>query len=236
MNQKKYEVKTLGKRTIKSPLKLISHSDSMSFHFVENDRVLLDSSLEYFKHCQETGEIPVSFEKAVPHQHLYFDPAKTKVAIVTCGGLCPGINNVIRSLVIELYYRYKVTNVIGIQYGFEGFISSYNHSIIELTPDYVDAIHLFGGTILGSSRGNQSVSEIVDRLSELEVNILFCIGGDGTLRGAHAIHEEIARRNLNIGIAGIPKTIDNDINMIDKSFGFETAYSLSSSIIMDAHN
>ncbi|HZK69020.1 MAG TPA: ATP-dependent 6-phosphofructokinase [Paludibacter sp.] len=236
MTNENFEVKTLGERKYLSPLKPTLQPDGSSFRFVKDDRILLDASLSYFEHCISTGETPVSVENAGPHIHLYFEPAQTKVAIVTCGGLCPGINNVIRSLVIELYYRYKVTNVIGIQYGFEGFISSYNHSIIELTPDYVDAIHLFGGTILGSSRGNQSVSEIVDRLSELEVNILFCIGGDGTLRGAHAIHEEIARRNLNIGIAGIPKTIDNDINMIDKSFGFETAYSIASSIIMDAHN
>jgi len=236
MTNENFEVKTLGERKYLSPLKPTLQPDGSSFRFVKDDRILLDASLSYFEHCISTGETPVSVENAGPHIHLYFEPAQTKVAIVTCGGLCPGINNVIRSLVIELYYRYKVTNVIGIQYGFEGFISSYNHSIIELTPDYVDAIHLFGGTILGSSRGNQSVSEIVDRLSELEVNILFCIGGDGTLRGAHAIHEEVARRNLNIGIAGIPKTIDNDINMIDKSFGFETAYSIASSIIMDAHN
>jgi len=236
MTNENFEVKTLGERKYLSPLKPTLQPDGSSFRFVKDDRILLDASLSYFEHCISTGETPVSVENAGPHIHLYFEPAQTKVAIVTCGGLCPGINNVIRSLVIELYYRYKVTNVIGIQYGFEGFISSYNHSIIELTPDYVDAIHLFGGTILGSSRGNQSVSKIVDRLSELEVNILFCIGGDGTLRGAHAIHEEIARRNLNIGIAGIPKTIDNDINMIDKSFGFETAYSIASSIIMDAHN
>jgi len=236
MTNENFEVKTLGERKYLSPLKPTLQPDGSSFRFVKDDRILLDASLSYFEHCISTGETPVSVENAGPHIHLYFEPAQTKVAIVTCGGLCPGINNVIRSLVIELYYRYKVTNVIGIQYGFEGFISGYNHPIIELTPDYVDAIHLFGGTILGSSRGNQSVSEIVDRLSELEVNILFCIGGDGTLRGAHAIHEEIARRNLNICIAGIPKTIDNDINMIDKSFGFETAYSIASSIIMDAHN
>src|ERR1035437_6027973 len=236
MTNENFEVKTLGERKYLSPLKPTLQPDGSSFRFVKDDRILLDASLSYFEHCISTGEAPVSVENAGPHIHLYFEPAQTKVAIVTCGGLCPGINNVIRSLVIELCYRYKVTNVIGIQYGFEGFISGYNHPIIELTPDYVDAIHLFGGTILGSSRGNQSISEIVDRLSELEVNILFCIGGDGTMRGAHAIHEEIARRNLNIGIAGIPKTIDNDINMIDKSFGFETAYSIASSIIMDAHN
>ena len=236
MTQKDFEVKVLGRTTIKSPLKPTFHPDGLPFRFIENDRVLLDSSFEQFKHYQSIGEIPNSVEKAGPHKLIYFDPKQTKVAIVTCGGLCPGINNVIRSLVIQLYYRYKVSRIIGIQYGFEGFISKYNHPVIELTPDSVDTIHLFGGTILGSSRGNQPVVEIVERLCELEVDILFCIGGDGTLRGTHAIHEEIARRNLNISIAGIPKTIDNDINMIDKSFGFETAFSIASNIIMDAHN
>jgi 6-phosphofructokinase 1 len=124
----------------------------------------------------------------------------------------------------------------GIQYGYEGFIPSYNHPVIDLTPHSVDSIHLLGGTILGSSRGNQDVGEMVDRLSELNVNILFCIGGDGTLKGAHAIHEEISRRNLNISVAGIPKTIDNDINLIDQSFGFETAFTIANDIIRSAHN
>jgi 6-phosphofructokinase 1 len=236
MTHEDFDVKELGKKTIKSPLRPTFHPDGLSFRSIENDRVLLESSLYNFKDCLKSGKIPVSFEKAGPHKLLYFDPDKTKAAIVTCGGLCPGINNVIRSLVNQLYYRYKVNKVIGIQYGFEGFISKYNHPIIELTPEIVDAIHLFGGTILGSSRGNQSVTEIVDRLCELDVNILFCIGGDGTLHGAHAIYQEIKKRNLNISVAGIPKTIDNDINMIDKSFGFETAFSIANSIIMDAHN
>jgi 6-phosphofructokinase 1 len=236
MNYEDFDVKVLGDRTIESPLKLALHPDDLSSRFVENDRILLDSSLNQFERCLNTGEIPVSFEKAGPHEQLYFDPAQTKAAIVSCGGLCPGINNVIRSLVNQLYYRYKVTQVIGIQYGFEGFISKYNHPIIELTPERVDTIHFFGGTILGSSRGNQRVDEIVDLLCELNVNILFCIGGDGTLRGAHAIYEEITRRNLKISVTGIPKTIDNDINMIDKSFGFETAFSIASKIIQDAHN
>jgi len=146
------------------------------------------------------------------------------------------LNNVIRSLVNQLFYRYNVNRIIGIQYGYEGFIDKYNHPVIELTPQRVSNIHLFGGTILGSSRGIQDVVQIVDKLIELDVNILFCIGGDGTLRGAHAIHQEVLRRNLNISIAGIPKTIDNDINLIDKSFGFETAFSIANDIIGFAHN
>ena len=236
MTHEDFQVKVLGECTIKSPLKPTFHPDGLSFRFIENDRVLLDSSSDRFKHCLKTGETPISFEKAGPHKHLYFEPDQTKVAIVTCGGLCPGTNNVIRSLVNQLYYRYNVSKIIGIQYGFEGFISSYNHPVIELTPQSVDTIHLFGGTILGSSRGKQDVGGIVDKLRELEVNILFCIGGDGTLHGAHAIYEEISRRNLNISVAGIPKTIDNDINLIDKSFGFETAFSIASDIIRYAHN
>ena len=236
MNHQDFIVKELGERTVKSPLKPTFHPDGLSFRFIENDRVLLDSSLDVIKHCLRNDELPFSFEKAGPHKHLYFDPATTKAAIVTCVGLCPGINNVIRSVVNQLYYRYKVNKIIGIQYGFEGFISAYNHPVIDLTPQSVETIQFFGGTILGSSRGKQDVCEIVDKLVELDINILFCIGGDGTLHGAHAIHQEIIRRNLKISITGIPKTIDNDIDLIDKSFGFETAFSIANEIIQDAHN
>jgi 6-phosphofructokinase 1 len=237
MTHEDFEVKTLGKGNIDTPLKPSFHPDGLSFGFIENhDRVLYDASLAEFNRCKECGETPISFEKAGPYEHLYFEPAKTKVAIVTCGGLCPGLNNVIRSVVNQLYYRYNVTNIIGIQYGYEGFIPKYKHPVIDFTPQRVDGIHLDGGSILGSSRGNQDVSQIVDTLCSLNVNILFCIGGDGTLHGAHAIHEEISRRGLRISVAGIPKTIDNDINFIDKSFGFETAFTIANDIIRSAHN
>jgi len=236
MKHEDFEVKVLGKGTFLSPLKPTFHPEGQTFRFIENDRVLFDSSFDVIHQCLKTGEDPVSFEKAGPHRHLYFDPDNTKVAIVTCGGLCPGINNVIRSIVNQLHYRYNVNQVLGIQYGFEGFIDSYHHPIINLTPESVDKIHLFGGTILGSSRGKQDVAEIVDKLCELDVNVLFCIGGDGTLHGAHAIYQEITKRNLDISVAGIPKTIDNDIQMIDKSFGFETAFSIANDIIQYAHN
>jgi 6-phosphofructokinase 1 len=237
MTHEDFEVKTLGKGTIKSPLMSSFKPDGLQFGFIEdNDRVLFDASLENFTHCQKTGEIPISFEKAGPYEHLYFEPAKTKAAVVTCGGLCPGLNNVIRSIVNELHYRYNVKNIIGIQYGYEGFIPKYQHPVIDLTPQRVENIHIFGGTILGSSRGDQDVSQIVDTLVSQNINILFCIGGDGTLRGAHAIHEEISSRNLKIAVAGIPKTIDNDINLIDQSFGFETAFSIANDIIRSAHN
>ncbi len=230
-------VSSLGKGNVVSPLKQSPRTDSPVYKFVdEDDRIIYDTSVANFFKLKESGEIPVSFEKAGPKENIFFEPAKTKVAIVTCGGLCPGVNNVIRSLVNQLYYRYGISRILGIKYGYEGLVSKYNHPVVELSASMVSDIHLSGGTILGTSRGNQNVSEMVDTLEILNVNVLFCIGGDGTLRGAHAIYEEIEKRKLRIAVAGIPKTIDNDIDLIQKSFGFETAFSIANDIIRNAHN
>lgn len=236
----KYEdfiVTSLGKGNVESPLKHSRRVEVPIFKFVDDsERILYDVSLENFMKARKTGENPISFEKAGPRENIFFEPAKTKVAIVTCGGLCPGLNNVIRSIVNELSYRYGINRILGIQYGFEGLIPKYNHPLIELTAKMVDSIHLTGGTILGSSRGEQDVGKMVDTLEIMNVNVLFCIGGDGTLRGAHAIYREIEKRKLKISVAGIPKTIDNDIDLIQKSFGFETAFSIANDIIRYAHN
>lgn len=232
-----FEVSTLGKCGVKSPLQLgYDKGDGIYNYINESERVLFDKSLENFTQHRDSGKLPLSFEKAGPREMIFFEPAKTKAAIVTCGGLCPGLNNVIRSVVMELNYRYGVTKIIGFQYGFEGMIPSYNHPYMELNPEAVDDIHLHGGSILGSSRGDQKVSDMVDALERNNINILFCVGGDGTLKGANEIFSEITRRNLKISVTVIPKTIDNDINFTEKSFGFETAFSKAHDIIGDAHN
>jgi len=237
MKHEDFIVPTLGKGGVVSPLKHSPQAASPVYKFVtDSDRIVYDGSLENFNRCMASGEIPVSFEKAGPRENIYFEPAKAKVAIVTCGGLCPGLNNVIRSLVNELYYRYGVSRILGIKYGYEGLVPDYNHPVVEIVPKMVDYIHLIGGTLLGSSRGLQDVGKIVNTLEMMNINILFCIGGDGTLRGAHAIAEEVEKRKLKICVAGIPKTIDNDINLIHKSFGFETAFSVANDIIRNAHN
>jgi len=237
MKDEDFLVTSLGKGGVVSPLKQKRRANSPVYKFVDNtERIIYDVSLENFNRCKKSGEAPVTFEKAGPKESLFFEPAKTKVAIVTCGGLCPGLNNVIRSLVNELYYRYGISRVMGIKYGFEGLIPKYNHPVIELTAPMVSNIHLTGGTILGSSRGDQDVGKMVDTLEIMNINVLFCIGGDGTLHGAHDIYKEIEKRKLKISIAGIPKTIDNDIDLIQKSFGFETAFSIANNIIRHAHN
>jgi 6-phosphofructokinase 1 len=236
MKPEDFEVKELGRAATRSPLSDENRCKPMFGFVTDKDRILYHTSLAKFEKYRKSGEIPITFEKAGPRESVYFQPSKTKIGIVTCGGLCPGLNNVIRSIVMAAHYRYGVKNIIGFQYGYEGLNPDFDHPVIDLTPTMVSQIHHIGGTILGSSRGNQDVSRMVDTLEMMNINILFCIGGDGTLRGAHAIHEEITKRNLKIAVGGIPKTIDNDINLIDKSFGFETAFTIANEVISNAHN
>jgi len=232
-----FKIKSLGERRVNSPLILSKNIGDGVFNYVKDgERILYNPSTKNYQSYIEQGLEPISFEKSGPKEKIFFDPSKTKVGIVTCGGLCPGLNNVIRGLVMQLNYRYGVTRILGFKYGYEGFISSYNHPYVELTPKMVVNIHTLGGTILGSSRGPQDINEIVDCLEINNINILFAIGGDGTQSGAHIIHEEIERRGLKIAIVGIPKTVDNDINFVNKTFGFETAFTIASQIVMDAHN
>src|SRR4051794_7335278 len=145
-----------------------------------------------------------SFEPAGPRQKIYFDPSKTRVGIVTCGGLCPGLNDVIRGLVLCLSRIYGVQHIYGFKNGFAGFIAKYGYPVLDLDAEFVSEIHERGGTVLGSSRGDQSVEEIVDCLERLSINILFVIGGDGTLRGGLAIADEIDKRGLKISLIGVP--------------------------------
>jgi 6-phosphofructokinase 1 len=167
---------------------------------------------------------PRSFEEAGPREMIYFEPAKTTVCIVTCGGLCPGLNDIIRGIVNQCYHQYGITKVYGFRYGYEGLVQRYGHTPVMLRPESVAQAHNFGGTMLGSSRGQQDIGEMVDTLEDMNVDILFVIGGDGTLRGASALAKEVEARGLKKSIVGIPKTIDNDIMYLDKSFGFETAF------------
>jgi 6-phosphofructokinase 1 len=183
----------------------------------------------------QSNERPPVFEKAGPREKIFFDPSKLKCGIVTCGGICPGLNDVIRAIVRALHFHYNAQTIFGFPFGYEGLSYKYGHAPIDLTPAVVDDIHQKGGSILGSSRGHQDVSEMVDCLERMSIGLLFTIGGDGTLRGAHAIAEEIANRDLKIGVIGIPKTIDNDISYVERSFGFLTAVSEATNSIYAAN-
>jgi 6-phosphofructokinase 1 len=230
MMQERYDftIQTLGKPTLFSPL-------NVSYYTSDDKRILFNNYLRHYEDFKASDGLPLSVEVAGPREKIFFDPSKTKAAIVTCGGLCPGINDVIRAIFMELYYRYGVKNVIGIKYGFQGLIPRFRHEIKELTPEVVKDIHTLGGSILASSRGRQDIGEIVNALKRMNVDIFFCIGGDGTMRATECITEEIMRRNLNIAVVGIPKTIDNDLNLIQRTFGFDTAISEAVKAIQCAH-
>ena len=228
------KISTLGKQTIASPLLL--HGKSNHDFISDNERVLLEVSLNKIEKMISEGKPPASFEKAGPRKNIYFDTKKLKCGIVICGGLCPGLNDVIRSVVHELSYRYHVENVLGIKYGLQGFIPEFGHDYINLTPESVGNILEIGGSILCSSRGEQDIGDIVDSLERMNINLLFMIGGDGTLKAGVAICDEISRRRLKIGVIGIPKTIDNDISLVERSFGFDTAVDVASNAIKSTHN
>ena len=229
-NRAKYacDVERLGECKIDSP---VSHLEFIC----EGRRVLVSEDEPLVNELREhLGHVP-TFERAGPLPKIFHDPAWTRVGIVTAGGLCPGLNNVIKGLVEILSFDYGVKTIYGIRYGYAGLIPRFGYEPIMLNPDVVDTIHAQGGTILGSSRGEQPVEEMVDTLVRMNINILFCIGGDGSLRCARDLAEECAKRGLKISVIGIPKTIDNDLQFIGRSFGFETAVAAASDVIGLAH-
>ncbi len=230
-----FTVPTLGTAKIPSPIKMSTvRGDSIANYVSEDEKVL--NKIRIFNATDTVGVEGNHLELAGPREKIYFNPAHVHAAIVTCGGLCPGLNNVTRAIVRCLWYRYDVRRISGIQNGYRGFLAESNFPVIEMTPDLVDDIQMKGGTILGSSRGGgDKVVEIADALEQMNINILFTIGGDGTQRGAVEIAEELEKRNLKISVVGIPKTIDNDLNFIQRSFGFETAVARAVESVRGAH-
>jgi 6-phosphofructokinase 1 len=228
MDNLNFSVSRLGECKIPTPMSGVQ--------FVgDDDKVLFHSSLKEAQEILDEGKPLPALEMGGPRRKIYFDPSKLKCGIVTCGGTCPGLNDVIRAIVLSLFHHYGVQDVFGFRYGYEGLSPRYAHIPMGLTPEKVVNIQQWGGTILGTSRGPQDVSEMVDTLERMHISILFTIGGDGTLCGAQEIHKEISRRDLKISVIGIPKTIDNDISFVAKSFGFETAVAEARRAIYGAH-
>ena len=226
-------IPSLGPCPFPSPLTRSGQADA--YFRGDAERILFNDTLDSFNQAVAAHEVPPSFEVAGPRSKIFFDPRKTKAGIVTCGGLCPGLNDVIRGLVMVLYHNYGVEDVFGFRYGYEGLVPSFGRVPVRLTPEAVLSIHKMGGTMLGSSRGPQDVGVMVDSLEEMGIDLLFVIGGDGSLRGAGEISEEIQRRNLKKAVVCIPKTIDNDIMYVDKCFGFETAVAEAGKVLSCAH-
>lgn len=232
MGPKSFDIPQIGPAQIKNPIKQASHANFIDDH----EKLAYNPHLSSIKEAFARSELPLGFELAGARQLIYFNPKVIRVAIITCGGLCPGLNAVIRALVMHLWYRYDCHKIYGGRYGYQGLSPEAEDPFTELNPEVVKDIHERGGTILGSSRGTPPTSSIVDKLESQKINILFAIGGDGTVRGATKIYDEITRRGLPTSVCVIPKTIDNDIPLVRRSFGFDTAVSNACKAIDSAYN
>ncbi|CAD7929591.1 unnamed protein product [Amoebophrya sp. A25] len=225
-----------------------------------------------------------ALNRAGPRGILHFRPSQTTAAIVTCGGLCPGLNAVIHHIVNTLWHSYDVRRIMGIRGGFHGMtkfggekdfaqdlfgtrparsgrrasevspahadealnesgigqtptgrdrmfcrsgsimrLGGNQFDPIRLTPRVVHDIQHLGGTILGATRGGFDIDKISAFIEKNNIDMLFIVGGDGTHRGAYRISQHCIETLKNCAVCGIPKTIDNDIGLIDRSFGFLTA-------------
>lgn len=229
-----FSIERLGPAVVESPL-LRQFDDTSGFFVGDDVRTLYDTVGVAWSHGSMPSEIDaVNMEMAGPRRFIYFEPDQVKAGIVTCGGLCPGLNNVIRSLVLSLSNQYGVREILGFRYGYSGLVES-GTPPMELSPEVVDPIHLNGGTFLGSSRGPQEIGEMLNFLRLRKVNILFTIGGDGTQKGAMLLAQEAIKQRYPLSVIGLPKTIDNDINFVDRTFGFETAFSLADQALRAAY-
>ena len=206
-------VKIFDGKKIKNPLK--NNDAFKDSYFVEEDTLIKTNIIKTTDSDEENY-----FVRAGPRKEIAWDPIHTKVAIVTCGGLCPGLNTVIRELYITLHHKYGVKFVYGVKNGYKGF---YSDNLVRLDDDIIRDIHHKGGSILGTSRGGTDVKKIVDSIAHRGISHLYAIGGNGTQKGLFEINKEIKKRGLCVSVVGIPKTIDNDLCIIDKSFGFDTS-------------
>jgi 6-phosphofructokinase 1 len=194
-----------------------AYAASRSWYVDPSDAVIQQAVRNPFGDVNST-----MYVRAGPREESVFAPEEVKAAVVTCGGLCPGLNTVVREVVQCLVRQYGVpeSQVWGVEGGYRGF---YSRNLVDLNLDMVESIHNKGGTMLGTSRGGHDTKKIVDAIEDRGINHVYIIGGDGTQRGADAIYKEVRRRGLKVAVVGIPKTIDNDVCVIDKSFGFDTA-------------
>jgi len=229
------KISLLGECNIISPLeKFLSEQDKKNLLFID-DNTYISNSIEINEQGEYLEKEQIYFEKAGPRKKIFFQPEKTVAGIVTCGGICPGLNNVIRSLVVELWFHYGVRKILGFRYGYEGLNPEKNLHPIQLDPEIVDEIHDEGGTILGTSRGPQAPEKMISCLYSMGVNVLFCVGGDGTHRGAYQLFHVLQEKSYPISIIGIPKTIDNDILYTSRTFGFNTAIEEARKVLICAH-
>ncbi len=227
-----FAIQTLGKARVTSPIEFSTVRGDGIVNFID-DRLTIPFSINPDLDPEYRD---LAFESAGPRRLIYFRPREVTAGIMTCGGLCPGLNDAIRAIVMQLYYKYGVEKILGIRFGQQGLNPDSGLEPVSLTPEWVKDIHLQGGSALGTSRGAVDPEVMVDSLERHRINLLFSLGGDGTQKGNHAIFEAADRRGLKIAVVGVPKTIDNDISYVYRTFGIDTAVTIAREAVRCAHS
>ena len=189
--------------------------------------LLNDSKASGRKHELDAGCV-----RANACKDIYWDPKDDMTAaIVTCGGLCPGLNSIIHNITHCLWHQYGVRKILGVTAGYNGLADMDAYPPIELTNANTREIHMKGGSILKAGRGGFDAPKICETLAARKIQMLFVVGGDGTQYAGHLLAEEARSRGLSCSIVGVPKSIDNDVLFFDKTFGFDSAVSAACSVI-----
>jgi len=230
-----FNIDFLGEGIIPSPLNLSTQIGDSLANYVDDSKRILYQIETYIDKPQDLAQLGL-LELAGPREQIFFNPVDTHAGIITCGGLSPGLNDVIRSLVLTLWHQYGVRQISGFQFGYRGLLPEFDLEPLLLTPESVKGIHQDGGTMLGSSRGHgERTQEMADTLQNMGVNMLFTIGGDGTQRASLDLSRALRDRDVPLALVGIPKTIDNDLNYVQRTFGFATAVSEADNVVDGAH-
>ncbi len=232
LKKEDFAIRTLGEARITSPIEFSIVRGDGIVNFISDD-----VTIPYSISSDTEPELrDLAFESAGPRRMIYFPPGEVTAGIMTCGGLCPGLNDAIRAIVMQLHYKYGVERILGIRFGQQGLDPDSGFLPVELGPEKVKDIHLRGGSALGTSRGAVDPEVMVDSLRRHGINLLFSLGGDGTQKGNHAIHQTAERKGLKIAVVGVPKTIDNDISFVYRTFGIDTAVTIAREAIRGAHS
>jgi len=232
LNKNDFTIRRLGEARVKSPIQFSTVRGDGIVNFIDDGDTIPYS----INPDTDTGTRGLAFESAGPRRMIYFEPEKVTAGIMTCGGLCPGLNDAIRAIVMQLYYKYGVKKILGIRFGQKGLAPSSGAEPIALAPEGVKDIHLQGGSVLGTSRGAVDPGVMADSLARYGINLLLSLGGDGTQKGNHAISRAAEEKGLKIAVVGVPKTIDNDISYVYRTFGIDTAVTIAREAVRGAHS
>ena len=234
------KVELLGPLTVPNP----ASEESVGLYRTPEARKTVTADMDVIAQFQARAQPVPAFLEAGPRRMLFHEPQSVRAVVVTSGGLAPGLNCVVHGIVTRHWNTYGVNaarrgGIFGI---YDGFVGLYNKPLdktpASLRPEITEPWLDRGGSMLGARRFHeQELGELADQITANlalnDINILYVIGGDGSLKVAHEIAQRAKARNISV--VGIPKTMDNDVLWVWQSFGFNTAVQKAAEVVNTMH-